>query len=412
MMQEFTAGDLLEYIVKSVPPQAGAKEGEKGLYHLKPYVDIIRSSPVYPVIYDSKRRVLSLPPIINGNHSKISEATKNVFIECTATDLTKARITLSVICAAFSRYCARPYEVETVEVVKGEHRELTPELKSRDVRIATEQLCQRIGIKIDSAQVVQLLRRMGVHSHAEADGHHVTVQVPATRSDILHPVDVYEDVAIAYGFDKIAKTQPKTLTVGKQQPLNKLTDLLRIELAQAGYTELLTHGLCSLAENFSHLRRADDGTAVTLLNPVTDEYQVTRTTLLPGLLKTLASNKGKFSYPARLFEVSDVVFKDASVDVGARNERHLVALYSNNSSSFEVLHGVLDSLMRALNVPAAAYRLAPSTADPAFFPGFAVDVLVANEKLGVMGVLHPEVLKNFGLDFPATVLEIHVKPFV
>ena len=110
---------MLEYIAKSVPPPAGAKEGEKGLYHLKNYVDIIRSSPVYPVIYDSKRRVLSLPPIINGNHSKISEATRNVFIECTATDLTKARITLGVICAAFAKYCARPYEVEVVNVVKG-----------------------------------------------------------------------------------------------------------------------------------------------------------------------------------------------------------------------------------------------------------------------------------------------------
>merc|ERR1719238_2132729 len=84
---------------------------------LKAYLHIIRDSPVYPVIYDSKRVVCSLPPIINGDHSKITLATKDVFIECTATDLTKATITLNTVCAMFAEYCAKPFELEPVEVV-------------------------------------------------------------------------------------------------------------------------------------------------------------------------------------------------------------------------------------------------------------------------------------------------------
>lgn len=397
--------------MKSVPPAAGAKEGEKGLHHLKAYVDIIRSSPVYPVIYDSQRRVLSLPPIINGNHSKISEATRNVFIECTATDLTKAQITLNVICAAFSKYCTPAYHIEQVKVVKGSQSSMTPDLKSREVRISVEQLNQRIGIKIDAEQAVALLRRMGVASDILQDKQHINVRVPPTRSDILHPVDIYEDIAIAYGFDKIAKTQPRTLTIGKQQPLNKLTDMMRAELAHAGYMEVLTHGLCSRAENYTDLRREEDGKAVTLLNPVTEEYQVVRTSLLPGLLKTLAANKGKHTYPVRLFEVSDVVFKDETMDVGARNERHLIVLYSNHSSGFEVVHGALDSIMRALNIPTGSYRIAVSS-DKVFFPGFGVDVMLGDEKIGIMGVLHPEVLTNFSVDYPASILEIHLRAFI
>ena len=65
--------------------------------HLKAYLPIIKDSPVYPVIYDSNNVVLSMPPIINGEHSKISLNTKNVFIEATATDLTKAKIVLDII---------------------------------------------------------------------------------------------------------------------------------------------------------------------------------------------------------------------------------------------------------------------------------------------------------------------------
>ena len=75
--KEFTAVELMEMYSKDS--------------HLKAYLPIIRDSPVYPVIYDSNNVVLSMPPIINGDHSKISVNTKNVFIECTGTDLTKTK---------------------------------------------------------------------------------------------------------------------------------------------------------------------------------------------------------------------------------------------------------------------------------------------------------------------------------
>ncbi|KAJ5074970.1 phenylalanyl-tRNA synthetase beta chain and leucine-rich repeat-containing protein [Anaeramoeba ignava] len=87
---------------------------------LKHFLHIIRDSPVYPVIYDSKRVVLSLPPIINGDHSKITLNTKNVFIECTATDITKAKIVLDTIIAMFSQYCEEPFSAHSVEVIHSD----------------------------------------------------------------------------------------------------------------------------------------------------------------------------------------------------------------------------------------------------------------------------------------------------
>lgn len=84
--------------------------------HLRDFLPIIRSSPVYPVILDSNNVVCSLPPIINGDHSKIKLTTKNVFIESTATDYTRALIALNCLVAAFSEYCAEPFTVEEVEI--------------------------------------------------------------------------------------------------------------------------------------------------------------------------------------------------------------------------------------------------------------------------------------------------------
>lgn len=93
---------------------------------------------------------------------------------------------------------------------------------------------------------------------------------------------------------------------------------------------------CSHDENFAYLNHPDDGTtAVTLGNPKTIEFQVVRTSLLPGLLKSLSHNKD-LPLPIKIFEVSDVVVKDPAKDVGARNKRRLCAVYCNSTDSFEV----------------------------------------------------------------------------
>lgn len=134
------------------------------------------------------------------------------------------------------------------------------------------------------------------------------MQIPPTRSDVLHACDVVEDVAIAYGFNNVKMTMPSSMTVGKELPLNQLTEMMRVEAALAGFTEILTWALCSRDENFSHLRKVDDGkTAVEIGNPATQEFQVARSSLLPSLLKTFGANKDA-PLPVKLFEISDVVF--------------------------------------------------------------------------------------------------------
>ena len=105
---------------------------------------------------------------------------------------------------------------------------------------------------------------------------------------------------------------------------------------------------CSTEENFAFLNKPDQGEAVKISNPKTVEFQQARTTLIPGMLKTAFSNK-KMPLPLKLFEISDVVVKDASKDVGAKNLRKLCALYLNISSGFEIIHGFLDRIMEVLD---------------------------------------------------------------
>lgn len=442
----FTADKLLEHY-----------ETDASTKHLKPYVGIIKNSPVYPVIRDSNETVLSLPPIINGDHSKITLNTTNVFIECTATDLTKANIVLDTVVTMFSEYCTpTPYTVEGVTVTYVDANGtvtdsyVSPALSTRRERARIDFCNSLIGISLSAEQIRTLCDKVQLGPAILLENDTILeVTVPPTRSDILHAVDIAEDIGIAYGYNNIVKRVPTTSTVGAEQPLNNLTDLLRDEIGRAGYIEVLTHGLCSEYDNFTALGRPITA-AVSLSNPANIEYQVVRTTLLPGLLKTLQHNKSaSFTNGYKLFEISDVVLVDeehvvAETIVGAKNARRLCAVYAGPTSGFEVIHGLVDRIMTLTEIaPDAAYIansaksdeekfrvsrdgwvytiVALPDTDPCaatYFPGRSAAILLKSPKqsspneminIGSFGVLHPKVLAHFDIQYPASCIELDLE---
>ena len=437
----FTAGDLLEVY-----------ETDPTTKHLKPYVPIIKDSPLYPVVLDSNENVLSLPPIINGSLSKITLDTKNVFIECTATDLTKANIVLDTVVTMFSEYCRQPFTVEPVTVnyedasgtIVDSYQ--TPQLFTRQETAKVDFCNSLIGIKITPEEMKTLCNKvqLGPAELLENDTL-LQITVPPTRSDILHPVDIAEDIGVAYGFNKIVKRIPATSTVGGEQPLNQLGDLLRDEIARAGYIEVLTHGLCSVYDNFTALRRPI-APAVALSNPANVEYEVVRTSLLPGLLKTLQHNKSaSFTGGFKLFEISDVVLPDdthvvTDTIVGAKNARRICAVYAGPTSGFEIIHGLVDRIMTLSEVaPEQEYIANSAKSDEekyrvsregweytiaalkegevdseTYFPGRAAKVMLASPReasrvIGTFGILHPEVLEHFDIKYPCSCMELDLE---
>ena len=403
--REFNAAELMEHY----------KSDQK----LKHFLHIIDGSVVFPVIYDAERTVLSLPPIINGAHSAISLDTTDVFIECTATDLNKAKIVLNTVVTMFSEYSANKFAVEPVDVVSSSGDERAyPDFMTRFVDVDPDYVRKRIGVTaadIDTKAMAALLCRMQLPT--KIDGDVLRVEVPPTRSDILHPCDVAEDVAISYGYNNINKEKagPNVVTVGAQQPLNNFSDLVRQEMASQGFSEVLTWILCSHDDNFANVNREDDGNAAAIVaNPSSLDVQVARSSLLQGVLKAMGANKDA-PVPAKLFEVGDVVLLDESKDVGARNSRRLLVLYSNTTSGFEVAHGALDRVMQITGAAKdgdAGYTLDTSLNEATYFPGRQAGIVRDGKRIGVMGVVHPTVLGKFDIVNPCSVLELDLEPFV
>lgn len=406
--KEFTAAELMDFYADS---------------HLKPYLHLIKDKPEYPVIVDRNKTVLSMPPIINGDVSKITLNTRNILIEITATDREKATIALDTVVSMLISSNSS-FSAESVKIIHFDGRNyVTPDMSYHKEKVKLGYINQGLGLNLDANEIAKLLKRMSFKAKVLAGNEEdIEVYIPPTRHDVIHKCDIMEDVGIAYGYDNIKKTLPKSATIARQVPINKLSDQLRHEVARCGYTEALNFALCSEAELTLMMRTTKLDNLVRIQNPKTIEFQVARTCLLPGLLKTLYSNK-KLPLPMKIFEISDVVFSSSDSDVGARNERHLAAIYhGKQTSGFETIHGLLDRVMQVLDIPyigeipdketrQGGYYIEATDENKAYLQGRCAAVVYNGDRIGYLGILHPEVLTNFGLNHPSSALEINIEKF-
>lgn len=399
--------------------------------NLSKYLPIIENSPVYPVILDSNKTVCSLPPIINSNHSKITLNTKNVFLDITGTDKTKVEIVVNQLIAMFSRYCDEPFTIEPVQIISEHNNEsrICPNLTERSLQVETNYINSILALKLSNEKICSLLKKMSLDATpSKSNENLIDVKIPITRPDVLHACDVMEDCAIAYGYDNLVKTYPKSVaTTAYPLPINKVSDILRIASAQAGWLEVLPLTLCSHKENFEFLLDNDDSNAVKLENPKTIEYEVVRTSLIPGILKTIKENKNH-ALPIKVFESGDIVLKVPELERGAKNQRNWCAAFAGKKSGFEYTQGLLTKIMQTMRVPwlekeqqntkARGFWTEGSDEKKMFFPGRGAVVYFRAKpedkaiKIGRLGVLHPQVLANFEIPFALSIVEINAEIFL
>ena len=381
------------------------------------YLYLLDGFDKYPVMMDSNNVIMSLPPIINSQHTKMTLNTHNVFIDITGLDFTKCEIVLNTLVAMFSVYCKDQFTVEEVKVVNKKNNEskIYPDLKPRVFKANVDYLKTISGIKdIVPDEILKQIKKM------ELDGKilnekEIEVSCPITRSDILHECDIAEDLAIAYGYNNIIKTITPTNCYGRQQPYNKLADLFRHEMAMGGYVEFLTMALLSEKDLFTNmLKKPDDLTAKIFYSKCKD-FEYIRSSLIPGILKCVEANKSN-QLPYKIFEISDVVLVDKDNEVGAANRRKLCFSYTNSVSSMETVQGMVDLLMKKIglvfhekNDVKKRYVIKPSN-DPVFFPDRQAEIFIQDDiKIGIYGIIHPKVLKNFNIKNPVTLCEIDLQ---
>ena len=381
------------------------------------YLYLLEGKEKYPVMMDSNGVIMSLPPIINSQHTKMTLNTHNVLLDITGIDLTKCEIVLNTLIAMFSVYCKNPFTVEEIKVINQKTGEgkIYPDLTPRKFKVDINYLKTITGIyDILPEKITKLLEKMELSAKI-LNPNEIEVLAPITRSDILHPCDIAEDLAISYGYNNIKKELTTTKTHGVQQPYNKLADLFRDEMAMGGYVEFLTMALLSHKDMFTNLlsEKRDDKT-VQILYSKSKEFEYIRSSLIPGILKSIEGNKAN-QLPFKIFEISDVVEINQETEVGAVNRRKLCFAYTNTVSAMEIVQGMVDLLMKKIglgfnskNVEKKYYI--KKSENKIFFEDRQAEIYILNDiKVGIYGIVHPKVIKNFGIKNPVTLCEIDLQ---
>lgn len=362
---------------------------EKG----KDYRHLVEDKPLFPVILDKNGDVLSFPPIINGARTTVTDRTKNIFIDVTGTDLNAISGVLNIVATSIAE---RGGNLQTVKL-KGGPLKTTPVLKPKVWDLDIAYANSWLGLDLSGAEMCRYLARTGYD--ALPKGKVLKVQLPPWRMDIIHPADLVEDLAIGYGYENFGRSGPMAQTVGGERTSERASDLVRQLMVGFGFWEVTTLTLTSKDDLFAKMR-SPEGDVVEVLNPVSEDHNCLRCTLMPSLLAVLRKSKHR-DLPQRIFEVGDVV-------IGGKRHRHLAAMSIHPKASFTEIKSIVEGLMRDMSAP---NDLVPSRSEM-YLPGRGAQIVYEGETIGTFGELHPEVIVNFELGYPIVGFELDLEQLV
>ncbi len=373
------------------------------------YKRLLEEFPKFPFLTDSKGTVLSMPPIINGEHSRVTPNSRDLFVDVTGTDERLVNKTLNVFVTSVSELAAG-VTIEQVEIRYPDNQVSTPDFTPQRVNVSPSHAERVLGIELDKLKIKDFLERMG-HQIEDNDSDELSVLVPPYRNDILHPIDLVEDVAIAYGYHNFPLTLVPTHTVGKQLKDQELFDLCRNSLTGLGLFEVLTLILSSEEAQYDKLQLPRDDDHIIIDNPISVEQTMIRRRLLPGLLDTFAANADQ-ELPQQIFEVGYVSQLNKEQETGSIELSRLASAIIGPKVDYSGIRSICEALLREFG---GTIKTIP-TENPAFIPGrVAMIHAVINDKeivMGIMGEVHPQVLENFKLVYPVSTFEIQLGPLI
>ncbi len=358
------------------------------------YAHLLKGMKKYPIIMDKNGNVLSFPPIINGTLTTVTTETKNLFIDVTGNDLKTVKGALDIIATAMAE---RGGQIVSVNMKEDGKEFVSPDLSPSSWQFSKKECNKFLGMKLKDKDIVVSLNRMGLDALIEGDT--VNVEVPSTRMDVMHVADLYEDVAIGYGFEKFGKPHPVTQTSGKLSDVTAFSEKLRDILIGMGFIEAVTLTLSNEQDEFTNSGLPEKD-VVTVLNPITEDHTCLRYSLFPSLMRLLRRNKRR-DLPQKMFEIGDVI-------VDAKKQRNLCLVMMHSKTSFTEIKSYAEAVLRELG---SEYTLKQSNYTT-FIDGRGAEVVVEGKTVGYFGEVSPKVIIDFDINHPIIMFELNLKPFI
>ena len=366
------------------------KKHEKGI----DYAHILDGFDKHPLIVDKNNNVLSYPPIINGSLTEVTPFTKDLFIDVTGTDKKAINYALNIVVTALSE---RGAEIYSTKVIDDKKTYETPDLKPVKKNLSVEYVNKILGTNLSSSEIIKSLEKMGFD--AKGSKNKIEVSIPSWRADILHEIDLIEDVAIGYGYDKFKTEMPKELTFGKSLKETDFNKNLRKVMIGLGFTEVTTFTISNKKDEFTKLGMNKRKIAE-IKNPIGEEYSSLRVNLVSSLLKILNENR-HHSLPQQIFELGQ------TVDEKFKNKNQLSFVKISAKANFTECKSFVDSIIREIGIN---YNI-KNFDHPGFIKGRCASIIYKAKNIGYFGEIHPKTIVEFELDHPIIAAEFNLDVF-
>ena len=371
----------------------------------------------FPIIVDSKDRVLSFPPIINGSHTTVNYETRDFFIDVTGWDERACEACLLLICLSLSE---RGGSVESIEIRRQNGERIsTPRGDARKHRVPNRLIKMILGLDLEREDLVKAIGKMGgrlEESRTVTEGpneygrwadcvvgelEHL-ISMPRWRSDIMHPIDLVEDIAIGFGFERLpmvlSSTHIDALPLEKSILKRRFGESMRA----CGLQEVQSLTLSNEGDQFDLVRWPHGGGLARIANPITSDHTILRHYLLPSLLRILSANR-HHELPQRIYELGEVVRSSENFDRGAW-------ACAEAGNGFTSAKGIAQAFLRDMGAEMGKVDFEPTPAGRGpWIAGRGCRVIIDGEEIGEFGEVDPEVSLSFGLKTPIQAGEINLE---
>jgi phenylalanyl-tRNA synthetase beta chain len=360
----------------------------------KEYAYLLNGKSKFPIFIDANKEILSMPPIINSESTgKITKYTKNFFVECSGHNFETVSKALNMLVAAFSDMGGKIYSV-TLKY-PGDKKK-TPELAPEKMTLEKKYVEKYLGFNMTEKEIKNSLEKMGYGVEIKKDK--LSVLVPCYRADILHQIDLVEDVAIGYGYYNIKEDMNRPYTTGKELYKEKIKRKIREIMSGAGLIECNNMSLVNLEEQKQF---CEEKQIIKIKNSVSSEFNSLKTTNIQTLLNNLKGNK-QYEYPQAIFELGRVFSKDSTRETGILERELISVLICSENSDFTLAKQHLDTLFSALDLEYSVVR----SKSEIFLSGRSGEIIFNNKKIGDLGELNPKIISKFELDMPTCGFEL------
>lgn len=380
------------------------------------YAHLLEGMEKVPIIEDSKGAVLSFPPIINGDHTTVQSSTRDLFIDVTGWDRRACESSLMLIALQAKE---RGGTVQTIHITDCDgQEEILPQWKPVHHRVPARLVSTVLGRELNDEELKSAITRMGGaytgRSPAEDDeiGTNGSMQyaqegedmlgfdMPRWRFDLLHPVDIVEDLAIGHGYEDLGVDVPKAPMNAIPRPDNHLRRRIRTSMQGMGFMQIQSLTLSNDDDQFTKMRWKPFNAITRITNPITLEHTMMRHFLLPGLLRLLATNR-HHDLPQSVYELGTVVRDHKNMD-------RLAFLTAERTGGFAAIRGRIQAFLRDIGAEDITIEQLPDNEGP-WLAGRAARVLLDGEWVGCFGEIDPAISQSFELLVPLNGAEFDVE---